>query len=355
MGKKVLINMLQTIVKVLVIGVAVVILYNVARYAFDSTYKIMSKTPSDDIIVKNIDITIPKGASTGQIAKILEENGLINNTYYFRFYAKISGQDGSFQYGDYTLNTGMTEEEIADILLTEGTKRETLKFVIPEGYTIEQIAKKLSKEGICKESEFLDAVNNVAYGYRFIEQIPDRNLKLQGYLFPATYEIYKDSTAQDIVSTMLKKFDQVFKSEYYDRAEALGFTVDQVLTIASIIEKEVKVGDERNLVSSVIYNRLDIEMPLQMCSTVMYTLDKPKDRLLYRDLEIDSPYNTYIYSGLPVGPISNPGAASIEAALYPSDTDYLYFVLVNENTGEHEFNTSLDAHNRAKNKYNQEF
>lgn len=351
----------RMIIKISVISISVVIIYFVANFIFNFSYDFMLKVPDEDVVVKTVEIEIPKGANTSQIAKILEENNLINSSLFFRVYSKMNGKDGLFQYGDFTLNTGMSEEEIADILTTQGAKKETIKFTIPEGYTIQKIAKKLSSEGIVKESEFLDAVNNIEYGYQFIDQIPDRNLKLQGYLFPATYEIYEGATAQDIVSIMLKKFDQVFKQEYYERVKELGYTIDEIITMASIIEREVRYNseekNERALVSSVIYNRLEREnpMPLQMCSTVMYVLDKPRSNLYYADLEIESPYNTYKYPGLPIGPISNPGEASIKAALYPEDTDFLYFVLKNPDTGEHEFSSTLEEHNRAKYKYNQEF
>ncbi len=305
--------------------------------------------------MKTIEVTIPKGATSKQIATLLHDNELINNTYYFLAYAKLSGKGSKFQYGDYTLNTGMTEEEIAEILTTNGAKKETVKFTIPEGYTIQQIADELEKEKICNASDFIIAVNDVNYDYRFLEDIPDRDKKLQGYLFPSTYELYKDASAQDIVSIMLKQFDKVFKDEYYTRAEQLGMTVDEIVTIASIIEKEVRVDSEREIVSGIIYNRLEDGMKLQMCSTVMYALGKRRDRLLYEDLEIDSLYNTYRYPNLPIGPIANPGERSIESALYPTESDYLYFSLVNVETGEHEFNKTLDAHNKVKGKLQKEF
>ncbi|MCT4598792.1 MAG: endolytic transglycosylase MltG [Vallitalea sp.] len=355
MNKKGLMKIFYVLSKIVILCVAVFVIYFVATRVYDYSYKLMSKTPSDDIVIRTVDIEIPKGTTTKQIANILHKNGLINNTYYFLLHSKLSKQDSKFQYGKYTLNTGMTEEEIAKILVTQGAKRETIKITIPEGYTIQQIAKKLAKENVCKESDFMDAVNNAVYDYKFIDQIPDRNIKLQGYLFPSTYEIYKDATAKDIVSILLNQFDKVFEDKYYERAEELGKTVDEIITIAAIIEREVRVDSEREKVSSVIYNRLDLPMKLQMCSTVMYALDKPRSRLLYADLEIESKYNTYLYPGLPIGPIANPGKRSIEAALYPEDTDYLYFSLRNPETGEHEFNVSLNAHNKVKGKYQKEF
>ncbi len=352
---KVLTSVLGLLIKGIILVAGALIIYNIGIYAYKTGYDFMSRPSTDNMAVKDVQITIPKGASTKQIASILKDNNLIHNVYYFLLNAKLSGMDGQFKYGDYVLNTGMDDDALMRTLITEGAKKDTKTFVIPEGYTMEQIADKLSSEGFCTKDEFKDAVNNVAYGYTFIEQIPDRDSKLQGYLFPDTYEFYTDSTAQEIVSRMLAKFDEVFTQEYYERAEDLGYSVDEIITIASIIEREVRVKEERTLVSSVIYNRLKDNINLCMCSTVMYMLDKDRERLLYSDLEIDSPYNTYKNPGLPIGPIANPGQHSIYAALYPEDTDYRYFVLKDSATGEHEFNTTLEAHNAAKNKYKQDF
>lgn len=356
MTKNFLLGTLNLIIKALVTIAAIYILIFVTKEAFKTGYGVMAKSPASNEKVINVEVKIPEGASTETIANILKDNQLIGSTLYFRIMAKINGSDGKFQYGTYIFNTGMDEEEIMDMLMTQGEKKETVRFTIPEGWTVMQIAKKLDEEGICKAQDFLDAVYEASFGYKFIELIPsDRNIKLQGYLFPDTYEIYKESTAKDVVSTMLNRFDQVFKDEYYERAAELGYSMDEIIIIASIIEREVKLGSERSRVAGVIYNRLDIGMNLEMCSTVMYALDKPKNRLLYADLEIDSPYNTYKYPGLPIGPICNPGEAAIIAALYPEKHDYLYFVLVDEETGEHQFNSDYNAHVAAKNQYGEEF
>lgn len=341
--------------KFIIIFVAVVIIYQGALWAYNNAYELMAREPEENITIVNVDVDIPQGSNTESIANILHENGLINSVVYFRIIARINGLDSTFQYGDYTFNTGMTEDEIMTILATEGEKREVVTFTIPEGYTLDQVGDKLSAEGIVTKSEFNSALENGRYGYKFLDYIPDRNLALQGYVFPDTYEVYTDATAEDIVSTMLKRFDDVFKDTYYDRLDALGMTLDEVITIASIIEREVRVAEERPLVSSVIYNRLDQGIHLQMCSTIMYVLEVPRERVLFRDLEIDSPYNTYKYEGLPYGPIANPGEASILAALYPEDTNYLYFVLVDSEKGSHEFNVTYNDHLASMKKYDQDF
>lgn len=348
-------EVINYVLKFVIIFVAVVAIYQAALWAYDSAYELMAREPEENIKITNVDVTIPQGSNTETIATILHEEGLINSVVYFRLIARINGLDDTFQYGDYTFNTGQTEDEIMTILATEGEKREVVTFTIPEGYTLDQVGNKLAKEGIVTKSEFNSALENGRYGYKFLDYIPDRNLKLQGYVFPDTYEVYADATAEDVVSTMLRKFDQVFKDEYYDQMDKLGMTLDEIITIASIIEREVVVPDERTTVSGVIYNRLDEGMNLQMCSTIMYVLDKPRDRVLFRDLEIDSPYNTYMYSGLPYGPIANPGEASIVAALYPEDHNFLYFVLVDAEEGRHEFNVRYNDHLNAMNKYGQDF
>lgn len=355
MTKNFLLGIINLVIKAVITILAVYLLIYAGKYAFKTGYGLMAKPATAAMDVINVDVTIPKGASTETIANILKDKDLVGSALYFRIMAKISGDDGKFQYGDYTFNTGMDEDEIMKMLLTQGEKKETMSFTIPEGYTAQQIADKLETEGICKADDFLEVVYDAGFGYKFIDGIPVRNIKLQGYLFPSTYEVYQDATAKDIVSTMLQQFDEIFIDKYYDRAEELGYTVDEIITIASIIEREVKVDEERAKVAGVIYNRLDVDMKLEMCSTVMYALDKPKDRLLYSDLETESPYNTYLYEGLPVGPIANPGEASIIAALYPEKSDYLFFVLVDEETGAHEFNQTLDAHNAAKDKYDEKF
>lgn len=356
MTKNFVFGVLNLLVKGMFTIVACYFLIYATKTAFKAGYTLMEKAPKSEEMVVNVDLVIPEGSSTETIANILKESDLIGNTLYFRIMAKFSGNDGMFQYGNYTFNTGMDEDDIMKMLLTEGEKRETVTFTIPEGLTVAQVAQKLGAEGVCNAQDFLDAVYEASFGYQFIQQIPvDRNIKLQGYLFPDTYEVYKDSTAKDIVSTMLKQFDTVFKPEYYVQAEKLGYSMDEIITIASIIEREVKVDTERATVAGVIYNRLEIDMKLEMCSTVMYALDVPKERLLLTDLQTESPYNTYLYGGLPIGPIANPGEASIIAALYPEENDYLFFVLVDDLTGAHEFNTSLDSHNAAKKKHNEKF
>lgn len=343
----------KLITSILFLGIIVLAIYFGGKLAFQNGYDFMGKAPvSDDTAI--IEVEIPEGSSTEKIANILKDKGLIRSVTHFRIMSKLSEYDGKYQHGMFSLSKNMNQDSIMQELMKKTANKDTIRITIPEGYTIKQIGEKLEKEGVVTAQEFIEAADSKNYKYDFIEQIPDREGRLQGYLFPNTYEIYKNSDAEQIVDLLLSEFDKVFTKEYKARAQELGMSIDEIVTMASIIEREVKSGKERSKVAGVIYNRLKIGMKLEMCSTVIYALDKPrdfsKDKLLYSDLEIESPYNTYLYSGLPKGPIANPGKASLEAALYPEEHDYLFFVLVNEETGEHEFNKTLEGHNAAKSK-----
>ncbi len=355
-----LIGQITALAVTIIISILVVFtIINAGKWAYTQGYDLMSRTSSDQKVIVDVAVSIPQGATTVQIAERLKEANVIPSALYFRILTRIKGYDGLFQYGDYSLNTGMDEETIMQVLLTEGAKRSTTSFTIPEGKTLKEAAAILANNGLCTETDFFAAVDNINYGYDFIDGVPERNVRYQGYLFPSTYDVYTDASAVDIVSTMFRQFDNIWTDEFQARADELGMTMDEIITVASIIEAEVRYDapdkNERALVASVLYNRLNTDMPLEMCSTVMYILGKDRDRLLYKDLEIVSPYNTYINYGLPEGPINSPGLASIEAALYPADSDYLYFVLMDPVTGEHSFNVNYNDHVNDKLRFNQEF
>lgn len=348
----------QIAVKVAVMIIAVVLLINGGKWAYEQAYDVMLRTPSANEEVKNVSVNIPAGSSTEAIAEILNDNGLIDSTLYFRIIARLNGYDSAFQYGDYTFSTAQSEEDMMEILMTEGAKRETKTFTIVEGLTLSEVAESLASQGMCTEKEFFNALDNTNWGYKFLQDIPtssERKIKYQGYLAPNTYQVYTDATPVDIIATMFDEMNKIWTDDYYEKAASMGMSVDEIITIASIIEKEVVSPAEQSVVSGVIYNRLNIEMPLQMCSTVMYVLEVPRDRLYYADLEIESPYNTYRNPGLPIGPIANPGSAAIKAALYPEDNDYIYFVLKDDGSQTHVFSKNLQDHNRAKTQYKNTF
>lgn len=285
-------------------------------------------------------IEIADGDGTDVAAKKLSESGVIKYPFLFKIQAKLGGYSGNIQPGAATVTNGMSYNQILELLITPN--RETTKIVIPEGYEVKQIAEKLCEAGLVTWDEFYDALKPEDYNYRFLENLPDRENKMEGYLFPATYEIPAGMSAHDIIDLMLAAFDNQFKDEYYEQAALFGMTVDQVITMASIVERETDAESERAKVAGVFYNRRNSGMKFQSCATVQYILGERKPVLSISDTQIDSPYNTYMYEGFPIGPICNPGLECIQAALYPEATDAYYFVLGKD--GQHVFSNTYEEH-----------
>ncbi len=294
------------------------------------------------------EVIIPKGSTIKTISTILEKENIIKDALIFELYCKLNEKADRIKAGKYSLNNSMNVPDIVDKLVSGDALIDTLTFTIPEGYNLAQIIEKISNLGIVSKEEVEAAMDEKKYRYDFLIQIPDREKKLEGYLFPDTYEIYKETNAEAIVDKLLGRFDDVFAEEYRNRAKELNMTVDQVITLASIIEREAKLDTERKTISAVFHNRLEKKMMLQSCATVQYLLKEQKEELTYKDLEIDSPYNTYKHAGLPPGPIASPGFKAIEAALYPENVDFLYFFTKNDNS--HVFSKSYSEHLNAQSK-----
>lgn len=300
-----------------------------------------------------VEVTIEQGTSKKEMAKLLKEKGLIKSSSVFLLKAKNSSYGNKIRYGTFDLNTGMSIEEILKTMSSEGQQKEAVKVVIPEGYTIELIAKRLEEAGLCTVDEFLAAVQET-YDYEFLNDIPaeiDAKYRLQGFLFPATYEFYADATASEIVSKMLSTFGGYVTAEDRAKAKEMNLTIFEVVTRASIIERESKVFEERPIIAGVINNRLALDMKLQMCPTVLYPLTDGlynKPQVFYKDLEVDSPYNTYKYKGLPVGPICSPGMSSIKAVLAPETHDYLFYHTDDESIGNHIFTKTYEEHEDSR-------
>lgn len=295
-------------------------------------------------IPENVHTEIKAGSGGASVARQLKEEGIIKYPYLFRLQSKIGGYDGNYQPGAATILTGMSYDDILKLLATPG--RETIKVIIPEGYEIRQIIDKLSEAGLIDEEAFRAELDPAKYDYRFLEGLPQRENALEGYLFPATYEIPYEMSEHDIIDLMLSAFNNQFKPEYYDRAKEMGLTVDQVITMASIIERETDNDSERAKVAGVFYNRIHSGMKLQSCATIQYILEERKPALSIADTKITSPYNTYQNAGLPAGPIASPGLSCIQAALYPEQTDAFYFVLGKD--GTHVFSKTYEEHLAAK-------
>lgn len=233
-----------------------------------------------------------------------------------------------------------------------------VSLLIKEGQTQQDIANKLEQMGVMSSEQFMDACNNATFDYPFLVSLPkddQRKSKLEGYLYPDTYFIYENSTPEMIINKLLTRFDELFTPEMIKKASDMGLTIDEVVTIASIIEREVKYAPEKPIVASVVFNRLKQGIKLQMDATVLYAKGEHSDRTLTEDTKIQSPYNTYYIDGLPIGPICNPSIDTINAVLNPAKTDYLYYVLKNEETGEHFFTSDYNQFLKAKEEYIKNF
>ncbi len=294
------------------------------------------------------EIVIPKGAALKSISKILEKEGMIKNRHVFWMYCKINKNADKIKAGRYSIENSMSIPEIAEVIVSGKALIDTVKFTIPEGYNLERIAEKLASLEVVSRESIRASLEAGKYDFDFIKLIPERENKLEGYLFPDTYEIYRDTTAEAIIEKLLLRFDSVFTEEYKKRAEELNMTIDQIITLASIIEREARLDSERKIISAVFHNRLKKKMMLESCATVQYLLKEQKEELTYKDLEIESPYNTYKHAGLPPGPIASPGHKAIEAALYPENSDYLYFFT--KDNSSHIFSRTYEEHISAQNK-----
>ena len=304
---------------------------------------------------EQVTIEIEQGESTWDIASKLQKEGLIKYRVVFFLKARTMGAASKLRYGSFVLREGSGLEQVINDLTQGGAQKEQTMFTIPEGYTIELIAKKLEEEGLCSEQEFLQAVQ-LDYDYWFLESIPTNaevKYRLQGFLYPETYAIGEDMTAEDIVKVMLNQFDKMFTDEMKAKADKLGKSVYEVITEASIIERECAIDSERKTVAGVIKNRLEIGMRLQIDPTCMYPITKGLYDITsttYEHLEYDSPYNTYQNSGLPIGPISNPGILSLEAALAPEEHEFLYYHTDKvKDDGSHIFTKNFQDHLNTQN------
>lgn len=298
--------------------------------------------------------TIKAGSDSTQIATLLKTNGLLRNALIFSYYLKYSNQGSQFKAGTYQMTPGLTKDQIiAQLNKGETIKADMLRFTIPEGFTVTQIAHKLSEQNLVREHVFLQlADTKLDFKSKWTASIPASNNvkhRLEGYLFPETYEMKKDSTPEDIIQRMLTEWDRKLvqlPSDWEDKLKAQGMTFHQMVTIASLVEREVVVEEERPIVSGVIHNRLKLGMALQIDATIQYILDLPKDRLFEKDLQVENPYNTYLHPGLPPGPIASPSYASIKAAIYPAETKYLFYVTKKDGSQAHLFAKNFEEHKR---------
>lgn len=300
---------------------------------------------------QTVNVTIPSGSGTIQIGQQLEENSIISSADKFKLWSRIKGYDSQYKAGTYALSPSMDFQTIADIIV--GGKINTVNFTIPEGYTIYQTARAIADSGLGDYDTLVSLIEAADFDYDFLDGAQNNKNKLEGYLFPNTYTIDEGMSEEQIIKVMLNQFKAEPLKSYNESNNA--YSLNEIITIASIIERECKVDEERKLVASVIYNRLEKGMPLQMCSTVQYVLGKQKEVLTYADTRIESPYNTYTNAGLPPGPICSPGLAAVQAALHPADTDYLYFVLSEKLDGTSNFSSDYAQFERDKAAYDKAY
>ncbi|MBN1192098.1 MAG: endolytic transglycosylase MltG [Coriobacteriia bacterium] len=296
----------------------------------------------------SVHVVIESGSSTAEIAEILSEAGVIENALMFRWKTRQAEADGKMRAGEYDLSTGMPYDLVMERLIA-GPVAVYFKVPVPEGFTAVQVAERFAERAQIPADE-LTALVTAGAG-QFAAEHPylqdAYGGSLEGFLFPATYTVEEGASAQEVVEMMLDHFDSQIAGLDLSYATSQGLDLTDVVIIASILERESKLAEEFPLVSSVIYNRLAKPMRLQLCATVLYELPPGTTSLTEQDLKLDSPYNTYIHDGLPVGPISNPGMAALQAAATPAETDYLYYVLTGAD-GSQTFTRTYDEFLKAK-------
>ena len=287
-------------------------------------------TPLNEELTEKIFI-IEKGESLEEIAAHLDEADLIRNKFWFTTYIFYKGWTTQLQAGQYSLNPSLNIPQIAKSIVKGESVSQEIEITIPEGFNLKQIDARLSQTGLIEAGELL------------------KQSQLEGYLFPDTYRFYQGADLDEIIAKMRENFDHKLSENLRNEIASQGKTIEQVIIMASLIEKEVAVDYDRQVVAGVFWNRLKINYPLQSCATIAYILGVDKWRYSIEDTKAESPYNTYQNAGLPPGPICNPGLSAIKAAIYPQETDYNFFL--SKPNGETVFSKTLEEHNENKAKY----
>ena len=347
---------------ILVLGGSVLLVIGILWSIWSAVYE-EYLAPANTEDVQQVAFRVESGQSLTRVANNLEEAGLIRNRTVFKYYCDFAGMGQKIQAGSYLLTPAMTMTEIAEQLTTGDGNPIVRDITLIPGWTIEEFAARLVEDGVLTDStEFLDLCRT---GSRFADyyyiadirsgrNVSQRTSVLEGYLAPDTYEVYVTATAEDIIRKLLSQTDRVYPAEYQERAADLGMTMDEVFTLASLIQKEAKDSDFTKT-SAVFHNRLKAGMKLQSDVTIHYVTGVRKMSLTNSELALNSPYNTYQVTGLPLGPICSPSRAAIQAALYPDETylaeNYLYFCAKDPESGELHFSRTLQEHEQAVNIY----
>lgn len=304
---------------------------------------------SDTAITADTAVTIDEGSSSSAIGYKLEEAGLVKDATVFKYYARVKEVDQQFQAGEYVFPAGTWSlGKVCDVLIAGTGSGDDVQVTIIEGLKAEEIFQTLADAGFGSVENYMVYAENGDFSeYPYIPAQSDvaaPGNRLNGFLFPDTYMISKDATETEIIDKLLAQFDYVWTSNGLDvAAEESDYSVYELVTMASVVEMESRVDDERPVIAGVFYKRLDNGIPLESCATVQFLLEEKRSILLFSDLEIDSPYNTYMYAGLPAAPICSPGLASLQAAVAPAETDYWYFRARTD--GSNRFSETLEEHN----------
>lgn len=320
-------------------------------YLFINNYINRSLDAVDSSDSTQIEVEIPPGSSTNAISEILYSKNLIKDSGVFKYYIKKLGHDSKLKAGKFYLSKSMNVDELINILINKASFDNTTNLTIIEGLIMQDTAKSISDQLSLDYDKLLALMKDADYfrnDYKFLSD--NREIEdLQGYLLPETYNVYKSSSEEDIIRYLLNQFEKYYESAISPAMANTNLSFKELITLASIVEKEAVKKEERSTIAGVFLKRLEIDMMLQSCATVNYVLGEWKPRLSTEDTLIESPYNTYINTGLPPTPINSPGKASIEACLYPEETEFLFFLAKGD--GSHHFSKTYEEHLDAKKKY----
>ncbi|GGI64503.1 endolytic transglycosylase MltG [Enterococcus alcedinis] len=342
-----------------IVVVTLLIVLSISGYSF-YRHVTESLAPFDKENKEMVFVEVPVGSSNKMIGNILEDHKIIKDGTIFNFFTKFNNYSG-FQAGRYQFSPSMTLDEISQQLKEGGLAADQAdaRLTIPEGYDINQIGDILEKETSFKKADFIALMTDDAFFDKLMKQYPELltdaseakgvRYRLEGYLFPATYDYFEGMAIEDFVSPMVGKTNEVL-SAYYEQIEESDWNVHEVLTLASLVEKEGVEDMDRRMIAQVFFNRLAIDMPLQSDIAILYALGVHKELVTYADLEVDSPYNLYKHTGFGPGAFNNPGENAIQAVLNPEKNSYYYFV-ADLATGKVYFSETLEEHNRLVEQY----
>lgn len=309
----------------------------------------VSQQLSAPTIEGQMKLTIDVGETPRQVADNLEELQIIRNADVFYYWMRYFDNPADIKAGEYLIERPMETKEVLDLLKKGTVKDDSIRLTIPEGLKVDEIIGILVENNLGSSETYQKLCKENFGDYDFLPEAisSEAEYLLEGYLFPDTYDFFIDASEEDVLNKLLMRFHEIYSEEFQARAAELGYSDYQIVTMASIVEKEAKLDSERATIAGVFYNRLEMGMALQSCATIQFLFEEPKERLFNSDLEIKSPYNTYQSVGLPPGPIASPGRKSLEAALWPEKHKYLYFVANDD--GSHDFNVTFSEHVEDKN------